>query len=70
MVNNLRLIRKARGLTQRQLADRAGITPYMVSYLENGQRVGSARTALKLAGALDVSVEDLYTEPTGDSHVA
>jgi transcriptional regulator with XRE-family HTH domain len=63
MVKNLRTIRKNRGLSQRQLASRAGITPYMVSYLENGQRVGSVRTVLKLARALDVSVEDLCTEP-------
>ena len=35
----------------------------MVSYLESGQRGGSLRTALAIARALGVTVEQIVSEP-------
>ena len=48
----LRRIRQERGLTQRDLAKRAGLTPAMVSSYERGKRLPSLRSLSYLLGAL------------------
>lgn len=52
--------RALRGLTQEQLAERADVGRITVARIENGAEpyVG---TALRLATALDVRVEDIFT---------
>lgn len=52
--SRLKAIRKWRGLTQHDLADRTGVTQGFLSDLENRRRTGSAETTEKLARALDV----------------
>src|ERR1700761_9107343 len=56
----LRLARQARGLSQQQLAGVAGVTRQAVSAVESGHSDPSLRVALSLAGALGMSVEDLF----------
>ncbi len=47
----VRAVRRARGLTQRELADRAGVTRTALIRLERGGRVsGSTRTAVITRG--------------------
>jgi transcriptional regulator with XRE-family HTH domain len=58
-MDNLRNIRKAAGLSQQTLADRCGIHQTAVSKLERGRAVPTYTTALRLALALGVEVEDL-----------
>jgi len=53
--SRLRAVRKWRGLTQSELADRAGLTQGFLSDLESRRRTASADTAERLAGALDVA---------------
>jgi len=48
----LRRIRQVRGLTQRDLAQRAGLTPAMVSSYERGKRLPSLRSLSYLLAAL------------------
>lgn len=56
----LRRARETRGLTQQELADRAKVSPIMISHFETGVRPsGSADTLVKLANALDVTVDYL-----------
>ena len=57
---NLRELRAHRGLTQRQLADLAGLSPGAIGELERGRRVPRADTAFRLAGALGLPVGDLF----------
>jgi DNA-binding XRE family transcriptional regulator len=52
--SRLRAIRNWRGLTQLDLADRAGVTQGFLSDLENRRRAASAETIEKLARTLDV----------------
>lgn len=57
--NAIRVYRDYRGLTQKQLAEKAGINAAYLSQLERGQRTGSARTLMVLAKALGVAVDAL-----------
>jgi len=56
----LRLARQARGLSQQQLAGVAGVTRQAVSAVESGHSDPSLRVALALAGALGMTVEELF----------
>lgn len=55
----LRKIRKARKLTQGQLAERAGVTREYIARLEAGRYDPTLSTIEKLAKALRVKVNDL-----------
>ena len=58
--NRLRELREAKGLTQAQLADASGMSRKTVNTVENGVFVPSTIVALKLAAALQCTVEDLF----------
>jgi transcriptional regulator with XRE-family HTH domain len=59
----IRDLREERGLTQRELARRAGLTPSGVGFIEHGQtRNPSAETVVAIARALGVPVEELLGE--------
>ena len=57
--NALRVWRKYRGLTMKQLAEKAGVSAPFVSQIETGQREGSVETMRKLADVLKISLDDL-----------
>ena len=61
--NTLRVQRAMRGLTQADLAERAGITRASVNAIEGGRMVPSIYLALKLARALNVPVNELFALP-------
>jgi transcriptional regulator with XRE-family HTH domain len=48
------------GLSQAQLAEKAGIHPSAVSQLEAGSIQGSAATVKRIAEVLKIDVEKLY----------
>lgn len=54
-------LRKARGLSQRQLAEGTSITRTYISHIESGDRLPSVRVLRELAPRLGVSVEFLET---------
>jgi len=53
-------IRKSRGLTQEQLAEKADVTSLSISYIEQGRRWPRLLTLQKLAKCLGVPVADLF----------
>jgi DNA-binding XRE family transcriptional regulator len=55
----LRVYRDLRGLTQSALAQRSGVNRVTVAEIETGRKQGSVATLRKLAGGLDVTVDDL-----------
>jgi transcriptional regulator with XRE-family HTH domain len=66
----IKAFRAERALQQRQLAEKAGLTPSMVSQIESGRLTPSLPTLGKLAGALGVSIGSLFDPvPTGRLHV-
>lgn len=58
--NSLKVERARRDLTQEQLAELVGVTRKTINTVENGVYIPSTYLALKLAKALQVSVEDLF----------
>ncbi len=56
----VRLWREERGLTQRALAEAAGISPSMLNEVEKGKRAPSLPTAKALTEALGVGLDDLF----------
>ncbi len=56
---NLRRIRELRKITQAEMGNRAGIAAASVSHFETGQRAPSLDTLVKLADALNVTVDAL-----------
>ena len=53
-------VRKARGVTQQQLAEAIGMSVVAIAYIETGKRWARLGTLHKIAKALDVSVYNLF----------
>ena len=53
-------LRKERGLTMRQLAERTGVSHGQISRLENGKQGFRSDTLLRIARALDVQPYAIY----------
>lgn len=66
MLKNLRSYRKAAGYKQRHLAEAAGVSVSMISYIESGKRRASLPIALRLAARLGTTVEALCGEGAED----
>ncbi len=58
----IKRIRKQRGLSQKELGQRIGVSQQVMTNYERGLREPNLETLLKIAGALDVSVEDLIKD--------
>ena len=57
--NPIKVWREARGLTQQQLADAAGISKPYLSQIETGKRTGSTESLAAFAKALNVSLDEI-----------
>lgn len=72
--DNLARVRKARGMTQEELADASRVSVDVIARLEQGRKKGARWTTLiKLANALEVQLAVLVTPPallgdSGDPH--
>lgn len=60
----LKEIRKSRGLTQFELAERVGIDEKHLSRIENGKNFPFYPTLIKLLNALDLKIEDVGLDIT------
>lgn len=58
--NRLKEIRKAKGYTQEQIAEKIGIEPPNMSKLEKGAHFPLPENIEKIANALDVNIKDLF----------
>ncbi len=63
MVSNLKLVRVARGIKQKDLAQQVGITPQYLMNLENGKAKNPSIKVMKnLSEALKCDVQELFFE--------
>lgn len=60
--SRLRGLRKERGLSQRELADLAGLSPNAISLIERDQISPSVATLQRLAGALSIRMSYFFDE--------
>jgi transcriptional regulator with XRE-family HTH domain len=60
---NLKQLRRLRGVTQQQLAHRAGVPRPTLATLETGDGNPTLRVLMQIAAALDVSLEELVGPP-------
>ncbi|CAM3199789.1 DNA-binding protein [Mycobacterium intermedium] len=65
----LRPVRRERGLTLEQLAERTGLTKSYLSKIERGHSTPSIAVALKVARALDVDVGRLFSEEAANERI-
>ena len=66
----IKALRAERELQQRQLAEKAGLTPSMVSQIESGRLTPSLNTLGKIAAAFGVPIASLFDgQPAGRIHV-
>ena len=56
----LRVWRKHRAFTLEALAERVGVSKGYLSQIENGKKPGTLRLFRRLAGALDVAIDQLF----------
>lgn len=62
MDNGLRRLRKLSGLTQVRLAEKADVPRSVIARYETGRTELSTKSLIKLATALDCSMEDIVKE--------
>jgi len=55
--------REKRGLTQRELTERAGVSPSYLAEIETGKKPGSAAALRKLSRVLAIPMENLLSHP-------
>ena len=61
----IKALRHERGLLQKQLAEKAGLTASMMSQIESGRLTPTLPTLGKLAAAFGISVPELLESPAG-----
>lgn len=59
--NRLAMFRADRAMSRKELADRVGVNPQTVGYLERGDYAPSVELALKIAAVFEVPVETLFS---------
>ncbi|MCL5674492.1 MAG: helix-turn-helix transcriptional regulator [Candidatus Omnitrophica bacterium] len=61
----IRELRKERGLSQENLAERAHLHPTYISSVERGERNISLESIKKIADGLDIKIKDLFITQGG-----
>lgn len=65
----LRTLRQARGMTQEQLAEHAGLHPTYIAKIELGSRLPSLEALERLAAALEVSMTAIVAAMDEDARL-
>ena len=55
----LQKVRKSKGITQEQLAEKVGVSTTWIGYIETGRYKPSLKLLYKIARVLEVKVKDL-----------
>lgn len=57
---HMAVIRKSRGLTQQELAEKIEMSVVAIAYIETGKRWPRLGTLMKIAAALQLDIADLF----------
>ena len=61
---NLKKVRESRNMTQKELASRVLVNSVNICYFEQGNKMPSIATLVKIADVLDCSIDSLLDRPT------
>jgi putative transcriptional regulator len=61
MTNRIRVLRAERDWTQAQLAEKVGVSRQAIIAIENGKYEPGLSLAMRIAGAFQKTVEDVFT---------
>lgn len=64
----IRELRKARGLTQEQLSERAGLSRSQLSEIESETKPANTKRLASIAKALDVTVDELFSDDSVEAY--
>ena len=56
---NVKLLRKLKGISQVQLSDMTGTSARMIKFIEKGQKLPSLALAMEMAKVIDCSLDTL-----------
>lgn len=62
MITKLKKLRQDKGFSQKEVAEKLGMSPSMLAMMERGYRRGSDETKVKLAKFYGESVDSLFFE--------
>ena len=65
MLERIADLRRNLGLSQRQIADKCGVTQQFIQQIESGKKNPSVKVLTKLAEALDSSIDELFDKKAG-----
>lgn len=60
LARNLQKVRKQKGFTQEQLAEKIRVSATWIGYIEAGYRIPNLKLIYRIAHALDVRVSELF----------
>lgn len=60
--NNISVIRKRKGISQKELAEMVGITHWWLNHIESGKRNPSLAIAKSIAERLGVGMKDIFLD--------
>lgn len=63
--SRIQTLRKAKALSQKELASKIKTNPFYLSKIERNERLPSLTFCYKIANALNVPVYELFIEPAG-----
>ena len=66
MGKRIRVLRRKNGMTQEQLAEKAGISASFMGHIERGSRIASLETLVALCNALKVTPQHLLQASLDD----
>lgn len=61
LYNRIAVFRAERGLTRRELAEKVGVNPQTIGYLERGDYKPSLELAMKIAATFGVPIELVFS---------
>ena len=56
---NCRVLRERMGISQSKLADKVGVRPPMINFIESGTKIPSLALSLRIADVLGTTVDEL-----------
>lgn len=64
----LREKRDATNMSQKELSKAVGLSRSYISLIEQGERIPTYNTAIKMAECLNLKLEELFQDPNGDGN--